>query len=264
MKSLGTIGSFLSHFANLDGAVSQILVAIFGLFTIWMLVDAIRREEWLWAFFIFICPVLNAPLYFFLIYRQAGAFGAMRGFQLPGAQERSRIKELEAQIHHLDKAHHHLQLGDIYFQQGKLQKALECYSSALERDPQDQDIRAHLGQCLLRLQRPAEAQPLLEGICAENPKHDYGHSMMALAETQTALGNVEKAIQTWRAVLQDNGYARARVQLAELCLQQGEVATARTELREVIADDAYAPGFQRKREAIWVRRAKRLLKRMPT
>ena len=59
----------------------------------------------------------------------------MRGFELPGAQSRKRIKELQAQIHHLDNAYHHFQLGDVYFQRGKLAEAEKCYRAALERDP---------------------------------------------------------------------------------------------------------------------------------
>src|SRR5207249_12279823 len=92
--------------------------------------------------------------------------------ELPGAHDRRRIKELEAKIHHLDKPYHHFQLGDIYFQQGKLAQAESCYRAALERDPQDIDTRAHLGQSLLRQKRPAEARPLLEGVITESPKHD--------------------------------------------------------------------------------------------
>ena len=112
----------------------------------------------------------------------------MRGFELPGAQSRRRIKELEAQIHHLDKAHHYSQLGDVYFQQGKLDKAEVAYRAALDRDGQDLDTRAHLGQCLLRLNRPADAKPLLQGVLRENPKHEYNYTAMAYAETLAALG----------------------------------------------------------------------------
>ena len=72
-------------------------------------------------------------LYFFLVYR-AAAPSATRGFELPGAQSRKRIKELQAQIHHLDNAYHHFQLGDVYFQRGKLAEAEKCYRAALERD----------------------------------------------------------------------------------------------------------------------------------
>jgi len=161
-------------------------------FQLWMLIDAIRRREWFWAVFILCFSVFSAVLYFFLVYRDAPT--ATRGFELPGAHHRRRIKELEAQIHHLDKAHHHSQLGDIYFQQGKLDKAEACYRAALERDAQDIDTRAHMGQCLLRQKKAAEARPWLEGVVAENPKHEYGYSQMALAETLGALGEKAKAL----------------------------------------------------------------------
>ena len=229
-------------------------------FQVWMFVDALRRGEYLWAVFIFVFSVLSAVLYYFLVYR--GAPSATRGFELPGAQSRRRIKELEAQIHHLDKAHHHSQLGDLHFQHGRLEKAESCYRAALEREPDDLDTRAHLGQCLLRQKKPGEARPLLAQVCTEDPRHDYGYSLMALAETQTALGELENAMATWQRVLQEHSYARARVQLAELYQATREPERAAEELREVLADDAHAPGFQRKRDRVWVRRAKALMRRL--
>src|SRR5437870_2845214 len=191
------LASLLSDLANWQFLTNPV-VLVMTAFQVWMFVDAVRREEWIWAAFIFIGFGLSALLYFFLVYRAAPS--ATRGFELPGAHNRRRIKELQAQIHHLDKPHHYSQLGDIYFQQGKLDQAETCYRSALERDPQDIDTRAHLGQCLLRQKRAADARPLLEGVCAENPKHDYGHSLMALAETLAALGQIDDAIKVWQRV----------------------------------------------------------------
>lgn len=245
-------------FINLEGWSRNPVVLLFGVFVIWMFIDAIRREEWLWAVFILVFPVINAPLYFFLVFRPNSSF-ATQGFELPGARDRRRIKHLEAQIQHLDKAHHHLELGDIYFQQGKLELALGCYQRAIERDGEDVDIRAHLGQCLLRLQRPQEAKVLLQGVCSANPKHDYGYSMMALAEACAALGETDAAIQTLQCVLRDHSYARARVQLAELYAAKQMPELAQAELREVIVDDKHAPEFQRKRDRVWIKRAKRML-----
>ena len=253
------LASLFSGVTDWNSLLTNPLFLALSLFQLWMLIDAVRREEWMWVVFIFLFPYINAVLYFFLVYRAVPS--ATRGFELPGAHDRRRIKELLAQIHHLDKAHHHSQLGDIYFQQGKLDMAEGCYRAALERDPDDIDTRSHLGQCLLRKKRLDEARPLLEKVCAENPKHDYGHSLMALAETRTALGEIDAAIATWKQVLQDHSYARARVQLAELYLRQQQPEPAKSELREVVADDAHAPGFQRKRERVWVRRAKALLRK---
>jgi tetratricopeptide (TPR) repeat protein len=229
-------------------------------FQIWMFIDAVRKGEWIWAVFIWLFPGLNALLYYFLVYRAAPS--ATRGFELPGAHDRRRIRQLQAQIHHLDKPHHHSQLGDIYFQQGKLEKAEASYRAALERDPQDIDTRAHLGQCLLRQKRAADARPLLEGVIAENPKHDYGYTMMALAETLTALGKTDAALHLWKEVTENHAYARAKVQLAELYLADNQPELARAELRDVITEDIYAPAFQRKRDRVWVRRAKGLMRKL--
>src|SRR5207302_5036749 len=254
------LASLVSNLINVEYWFSNPWLPLVSLFSLWMFIDAVRRREWVWAFFIFVGFGFSALFYYFAVYRAAPS--ATRGFELPGAYDRRRIKELQAQIHHLDKAHHHSQLGDIYFQRGKLDPAEGCYRAALERDHEDIDTRSHLGQCLLRKKKLAEARPLLEKVCAENPKHDYGHSLMALAETQAALGETEAAIATWKKVLEDHSYARARVQLAELYLQKQEPRLAKSELNEVVADDAHAPAFQRKRERVWVRRAKALARKI--
>jgi hypothetical protein len=247
---------FISNLLNIHYWLRYPWLAVFSLFQLWMLVDAVRRREWVWALFLVIGWGFAAIFYYFAVYRAAPS--ATRGFELPGAFDRRRIKQLQAQIHHLDKAHHHSQLGDIYFQQGKLDKAEACYRAALERDPQDIDTRAHLGQSLLRQKKPAEARPLLEGVISENPKHDYGYSLMALAETLSALGEKAAALGIWKQVTEAHSYPRAKVQLAELYIADQQTDLARAELRDVIADDEHAPAFQRKRDRFWVRRARRL------
>ena len=250
----------LTELPNLNSLLASPFFWISTGFQLWMLIDAIRRKEWMWIFFILVFPVFGTFWYFFQVYR--GSPTATRGFELPGAYDRRRIKELQAQIHHLDKAHHYSQLGDIYFQQSNLAQAEACYRSALERDPQDIDTRAHLGQCLLRGKRPAEARPLLEAVTTENPKHDYGHSLMALAETLGALGETDAAIAVWQRVTENHSYPRARVQLAELFLAKNLPDQARAEVSEVLADAPHAPAFQRKRERVWVNRAKKLARQI--
>jgi len=253
------LASLVSNLINFDYWLTNPWVLIMSLFQLWMLIDAVRRREWIWAFFIFVGFGIAALFYYFAVYRNSPS--ATRGFELPGAHDRRRIKDLQAKIHHLDKPHHHSQLGDIYFQQGKLIPAEQCYRAALERDPQDIDTRAHLGQCLLRQKRPAEGRPLLEGVIAENPKHDYGYSLMALAETLSALGEKATALNIWKQVTENHSYPRAKVQLAELHLAGNQLELARAELKEVLDDDVHAPAFQRKRDRVWIKRAKSLMRK---
>jgi hypothetical protein len=229
-------------------------------FHLWMFVDAIRREEWIWAAFIFFFPMgINAILYYFWIYR-ANVPANAPTFELPGSANRARIKELQAQIYHLDKAHHHAELANVYFTQGKLADAEKEYLAALERDPTDLDTRAHYGQLLLRLNRAEEARAILEKVCAESPHHDYGQTMMHYGASLAAAGRNDEAIGAYRRTLERNTYPQARVELAELLLAKGDKDAARAELQEVVNDHGHAVGFQRKRERRWVKRASALLK----
>lgn len=235
---------------------------IFLPFQIWMLVDAIQRREWIWAAFIFFFSILSAVFYYLMVYRAQGpaSGGGSRGFELPGAADRRRIREIQARIHNLDNARDHFDLGDVYFSQGRLARAEASYREALKREGEDPDFKAHLGQCLMRMNRPAEARPLLEAALTVDPKHDYGHTAMALAEALTALGDADGACRLWEQVLEHHSYARAKVQFAELALKRGHRDRARAELEEVVADDEFAPKFQRQREKVWVHRARTLLR----
>ena len=250
--------SLLNNIQNLPALLTNPIWLVITAFQIWMLIHAVRNREWLWAIFIFIGWGITALLYFFFVYR-ASAPSVTRGFELPGAGSRKRIKELQSQIHHLDNAYHHFQLGDVYFQRGNLAEAEQCYRAALARNPNDLDSRAHLGQCLVRMNRSAEARPFLESVMHEKPDHDYGHTMMALAETLTALGETDNALQYWQHVTQNHSYPRAKVQLAELYLAKNQPELARAEAKDVVSDDQHAPAFQRKRDRVWVRRARSLM-----
>ena len=234
---------------------------LYSVFALWMLVDAGRRGEWVWFAFMVVFPPINPILYFFLVFRSSASF-ASTGFELPGQHKRERIAELEKQIHLLDGAHHHLELADIRFQQGKFKLAEQSYLCSLERDPKDIDARAHYGQCLLRLGRAEEARSYLNDACVENPKHDYGHSLMALAEAQTALGQADAAIAIWEQVVSQHSYARAKIQLAELLAAKGQTARPRQLAEEVVVEDKHAPEYQRKQERPWIARAEKLAKRL--
>jgi hypothetical protein len=104
------------------------------------------------------------------------------------------------------------------------------------------------------------AVPLLEKVARENPKHDYGHTLMGYAEALGKSGRREQALAAWQQVLEDHSYARARVQVSEFYIQMGEKERAKKELTELLADESHAAAFQKKQDRIWVKQAKTLLK----
>ena len=94
---------FISNLTDIDFWLSQPYMILVFAFQIWMLIDAVRRQEWLWAFWIFVGFGFGAVIYYFYYYRGSGG-SLSSGFELPGAGSRQRIKELEAQIYHLDNS----------------------------------------------------------------------------------------------------------------------------------------------------------------
>ena len=99
---------------------------------------------------------------------------------------------------------------------------------------------------------------MLEGVIAENPNHDYGYTMMALAETLTALGETDAALKIWQQVTGTFLPARQGATGRTLSRQK-PAGLARAELKDVVSDDQHAPAFQRKRDRVWVPRAKSLM-----
>ena len=84
-----------------------------------------------------------------------------------------------------------------------LDQAEACYRSALERDPQDIDTRAHLGQCLLRLKRPAEAAKHFAEALKRTPGRPmavYGiaRAAEALGDKSTAVARYTQFLELWK------------------------------------------------------------------
>ncbi len=148
------------------------------------------------------------------------------------------------------------------FSGGRLVEAEKCYRSALELDPKDIDTRAHLGQCLLRQKRFVEARPLLEGVMHEKPEHDYGHTMMALAETLTALGETDNAFFTGSMSRRVIPTRAPRFSWQNFTSPKTMLISPAIQLKDVLNDDVHAPAFQRKRDRVWIRHAKSLLRNL--
>ncbi len=250
--------AFLFSRDTLEGAMSNPLFLVVVVFWVWMFVDALRREEWVWAIFIGFF-VISAIFYYFLVYRQDRTRVTGGTFELPGTSDRRRIRELEDQIHHMDKAYDHAELGEIYLRQGKRDQARECFEAARERDGEDLDILAMLGKCYLEQGRVEESIALLERVVEEEIRHDYGQTQMTLGEAHAKRGDLDAAIAVWESVLAGNTYAKARVLLGEALLVKGDTAAARAQFQEVVNEGAHTPEFQRRKDRPWVRRARQCL-----
>lgn len=97
---------------------------------------------------------------------------------------------------------------------------------------------------------------------AEDARHDYGHTLMALAECHAAVAQPEQAIAVWERVLENHLQCAGAGPVGRLYHARGENDRAREQVREVIETDPHAPAFDRRRNRVWLRRAKALRRRI--
>ena len=74
--------------------------------------------------------------------------------------------------------------------------------AGLEKDPHSLEARYQLGLCHFAQRDYPAAAELLEAVYAEKPEHDYGMTYLRLAESQQYCGNLDRAAEVYRTMLQ--------------------------------------------------------------
>lgn len=226
-------------------------------FQIWMIVDCVRNGNdlyWIWIILIF--GPIGALIYFFsFVY---GGSGIERSFS-KRRMHRQHIEELQQKIHHLDKADHYAELGDVYRQQQKWSLAQQAYESALERDLAMFDAQAHLGYVLLAQNRAVEAWKFLGPAYQQKPQFDKGDLLWHCARCQAALGQLSSARELYERFLTSHSYLQAQVEYAEVLERLGDKPACIAALKQAIADGQNAPRFIRRTNRPWLLKARRLL-----
>lgn len=91
-------------------------------------------------------------------------------------------------------------LGNIYFDAGMAQQAIEYYDRVLALEPDNIDVMVDKATMLRSLGRPAEALQLLENVVAARPGHEQALFNMGVIYS-TDLGDEPAAVRAWKLFL---------------------------------------------------------------
>ncbi len=170
---------------------------------------------------------------------------------------RQEIAELEHRIQLLDRAHHMVQLANIYARQGRCRKAIELYHRALAKEPDHLEAAYRLALCYYDTGQFEQAVELLEQVHAQKPDYDYGLAYLRLAQAHQRLGNTQRAAEIYEILLRFYpGHAEGSYHFAELLTEQGDTRRARQLLQEMLATARRSPPFQRRRNRGWLMKAR--------
>ncbi len=231
-----------------------------GALTIWMLIDASRRDihpYWFWIILAF--QPLGAWAYF-VSYK-------LKDFTSGGSwlanlfTRRPSLEELRYRVEQAPTVARHLELAERLIEAHEYEESESHLKSVLQHEPEHGAALMALAECYRQTDRPAEAVPLLLKLVAQRPNWRDYLAWHNLIDTYQAAGNPTEAVAQARKLSQVVPTLENKCRLARCLTESGNVPEARQVLEKALDDYRYSQNPSRK-DRRWVGRAKQLLKEL--
>ena len=154
------------------------------------------------------------------------------------------------------------ELGDLYMDDGNLsRRGWHSIQRSLRADTLDPFYRR--GVCALLLGDAAAAVPDLERAVSQDSEYDFQRAAGLLAHAYAETEQKDKAEKLFRQITITSTLSETYLNFSDLLASEGRNAEAREWAQKVLDKKPTMPGYLRRRERPWFRRAKDLLKRVP-
>lgn len=121
----------------------------------------------------------------------------------------ARLAELEAAVRRdPSSAVHWTELGNLFFDAGRVREAIDAYERSLAISPDDADVLTDLGIMYRENDAPEKAVDCFRKALAADPRHQNA-LFNAGVVLYTDLGRKDEAVAAWRKLLALNPQARA-------------------------------------------------------
>lgn len=176
---------------------------------------------------------------------------------------RRRIQELERTILDNPSAGNYEELGLLYLDDGNFARARACYDKAISSRTDHADPFYRRGVAEIELGDFAAAVPDLEHAVSSDPDYDFHRAKGLLAWAYAQTGQAEKANAMFREATRISTISETYYHYALFLQSQGRVVEAREWSRKILDKKPTMPGYLRRRERPWFRKASTLLARLP-
>jgi hypothetical protein len=252
----------LPWITHLFAGESGVFSFIFGAFTLWMLIECLRKdpEKYLWLWIILVLPGFGPIVYFFVRWlpnRQLRPPGWLRGLTR-GAE----IRRLQSAATQIGNPYQHVQLGDALREIGQFERAGAAYSRALEKEPGNLAALWGAGLVDVHFKSFDSARDCFEKVLQEDPQFKFGDaslayakSLISLQRTDEATAHLEKHVKRWR-------HPEGIYMLSLLHAQAGHYAEAQSHLQAMLVEIDSSPLSIARKQGKWRRRGQQLLRKV--
>ncbi len=220
-----------------------------------------RRPDTYWIFIILFLGPVGAVIY--LCVEVLPDIGLARQ-SLKVFPRRKRIAALELAIRDNPSAGNYEELGELLMEDGKLASARAAFDKAIAGRIDTLDSIYRRGVCAMGMGDARAALPDLERVVGKELNYDFGRAAGLLAHAYALTGQTQKAETLFRRVTITSTLSETYLNFAEQLASDGRNGEAREWAQKVLDKEPTMPGYLRRRERPWFRRARQFLKRLPT
>ncbi len=218
-----------------------------------------RRPDTYWIFVIIFFGWIGALIY--IVAEVVPDAQLLRG-SFQAFPRRRRIHELERAILDNPSAGNYEELGLLYLDNGDFAKARGCYDRSISQRTDSIDPFYRRGVAEVELGDFAAAVPDLERAIAVDPDYDFHRGVALLAHAYAQTGQAEKAAKLFEQATKISTSSETYYNYALFLQAQGRVEEARQWAQKILDQRRTMPGYQKRRERPWFRKAYGLLARM--
>jgi hypothetical protein len=217
-----------------------------------------RRPDFFWLFVI-LFHWIGALVY--IAVEVVPDAGLLRGsFQV--FPRRRRIHELEQIVLDNPAAGNYEELGLLYLDDGDFARARASYDKAISARTDSVDAFYRRGVAEVELEDFAAAVPDLEHTLSTDPDYDFHRAKGLLAWAYAQTGQKEKAGAMFQEATRISTISETYYHYALFLETQGRKSEAREWAKKILDKKPTMPGYLRRRERPWFRRANLLLARL--
>jgi hypothetical protein len=219
-----------------------------------------RRPNTYWIWIILLLGPLGALVY--ICVEVIPDFGLL-GQSVKGFSRRKRIRELETLVQVNSAVGNIEELGDLLMDEGRLAPARAAFDRAIAGGSTTLDPFYRRGACAVLMGDGVAAIPDLERAVAKEPDYDFHRAAGLLAQAYALAGQNEKAEAQFRRATAASTLSETYLNFSDFLAAQGNTAEAREFARKVLEKRTGMPGYLKRRERPWFRRAHKALRRLP-
>jgi hypothetical protein len=234
------------------------LIYVTVAFSIWMLIDSIRRSApGYWILIIIFVP-FGALVYFFGVklrdYRHLFS-------RLVGQRSRS-ADELMARYEAQPSQTNQLALAAAFYDEARLEQAASLFADVLEKDAAEPVALWGLARVRRSQGDHSESARLYERLIEVDPKHgDFG-AVLEYAETLWDAGQRARCLEILDDIAQESQRLNHRLAFAHYLVLADEKAKAKTVLRRALQEHETSPSWLKQKERQWAGAATELLSKL--